>query len=598
MKHRVLCAAFCLLAANAYTQPQPKLVVLQPTGASQGGLPVLQRHPQGAVVERALMRGFSGRLLRLYAMEQEYLRRRDGTPPEPAYLLLSARRGGFPMFGFVLDGVRKPRAGYVDLYQTRNLTGYFGAADQIFPHELLHIIARQLAGEPRESGANQVHAIGVRTDPVTAFNEGLAEHVQILCVDDPDAAAATRALIGDRGLRSRAEREFAGFARDLQARAVLVSPSRLRFLLWFSQSEQVLRYWAVKDNAFARQPAIPARLLDRKDKYAAYLFRSVVPGAPGDPARGAGELLATEGVVAHLFWRFVTSPDLGRHVNDDAFYEAFGTRVSDLTPIENVYLKLFHAMYEGKPSDAAGLLRAYVAAYPGEAVAVDALVRDTLLGQDLPAAPEIWLANEQLLTGTSLFDQYRGMPRVHTFDINAASHFDWLAVDGVSPDAARRLVAGVPYRSLDDLSRVPGVDPALRVRVREMEAAMAAVYRKAHEEEASLSLSAIATPYVWRFLAVIAIASMAGTWLARRSGMARWWSASLTAVVSTVLVLAFAWVIVSPPWMPVAAPPVVAGVPAALWTLVRHRSPARAIRALAAAAAAMIPALLLSRVWF
>ncbi len=80
--------------------------------------------------------------------------------------------------------------------------------DQIFPHELMHIIVRQLAGEPRVSGGNQVHAVGVRTDPVVAFNEGFAEHVQVLAVDDPAAAAETGALALDDQLCLRAKRNW------------------------------------------------------------------------------------------------------------------------------------------------------------------------------------------------------------------------------------------------------------------------------------------------------------------------------------------------------------------------------------------------------
>ena len=598
MKIPVVVVLTCLLGASAYAEPPKQLVVLMPTGETRNDLPVFTVHPEGAIVESVLTRGFSGRLIRLYAMEQEYLNRTTGVTPEPAYLLLSKRQGGFPEFGFVLDAVRKPTAGYVDLHQSQDLAGRFGAMDQIFPHELLHVIVRQLTGEPRESGANQVHAIGVRTDPVTAFSEGFAEHVQVLCVDDPDAAPATHALIGNQEVRQRARHELDAFARDLIARAVLVSPSQMRFLLWFSQSEQVLRYWDVKANAFARAPAIPERLLARADKYPAYLFRSVMPGAPGDSHKSAGELLATEGAVAYLFWRFVTSPQLGQRVRDDAFYEMFGTRATDVTPIENVYLKIFHALYAGKPSDTAGFLRSYVAAFPDEAATVEALVLDVMFGQALPDAPEIWLASESLQTGTSLFDQFRGIPRPHTFDANAASTFDWLTVPGVTPAIAEQLVRRAPYQRLDELTGAANLDPVLRSRIRQMSTSMAAVFKHAHEEERSLSLSAIAAPYLWRLAGVIVLASAAGAWLARRAGVVHWWSASLVAVIATLLVLSLSWVVICPVWMPFAAPVVVGGVPAALWRLARRRSFTRAAQLLAAWAVAMLPAVLLSRVWF
>ena len=173
----------------------------------------------------------------------------------------------------------------------------------------------------------------------------------------------------------------------------------MRFLLWFSQSEQVQRYWQVKANAFARAPAIPARLLLAGDKYRAYLYRSVMPGTSNDPPKSAGEMLSTEGVVAHLFWRLVTTPALGERIRDDAFYDMFGARVEELTPLENVYLKIFHALAAGKPSDTAGLLRAYVRAFPDEAQAVHAVVREALLGQALPDAPEILAGQRRAADG-------------------------------------------------------------------------------------------------------------------------------------------------------------------------------------------------------
>lgn len=583
---------------TAQAQSPPPLVVVRPTGETRNSLPVFSPHPQELAVAGALTRGFSGRLLRLYAMEQEYLRRRGGPAPEPAYLLLSSRQGGFPEFGFVLDTVQKPGVGYVDLPHSQTLIGRFGAMDQIFPHELMHIIVRQLAGPPRESGANQVHAVGVRTDPARAFSEGFAEHAQILAVDDPDAARETRALLQNGDVRARAGREVAAFARELEAPFLLVSPSRMRFLLWFSQSEQVQRYWDVKANAFARAPTIPARLLEADDKYRAYLYRSVMPGSAVDPPKPAGEMLSTEGVVAHLFWRFVTHPALGGRIRDDAFYAMFGTRVDELTPLDNVYLKIFHALAVGAPGDTAAFLRAYVRVFPEDAENVLEVVRDALLGQALPDAPELWLANDALQTGTSLFDQFRSLPRPHTFDANSASAFDWLTVPGVDLSLADRLVRGAPYASLDTLAASSDLPAALRPRVRAMASAMNGVLTRGREEETTLSLSTVVRPYLWLLLGLVVAASALGGWLARRAGVRRWWTAGLIALASTLLVLGLSWVITGPAWLPYAAPLIVGAVPAALWRLARRR-PLRDVAAVCCSwAVAMLPAAFLSRPWF
>jgi hypothetical protein len=594
----VLAALTTLLTGVAAAAPPPLLVVLGPTGKTRDGLPVLTRHRDGGRVAAVLARGFSGRLLRLYALEQAFLSRAAGRAPEPAYLLLSDRQGGFPQVGFYLDEVKKADAGWVDLHRNSTLSGRFGSMDQIFPHELLHVIVRQLAGEPRESGGNQVHAIGVRTDPVNAFGEGFAEHVQVMSVDDPDAVPETAALLEDGEVRARAEREFADYGRELAARFPLARPSQMRFLLWFSQGEQVLRYHAVKANQFARTPAIPARLLDRTDKYHAYLYQSVVPGAPTDPLKPASVMLSNEGVIAHLFWRFVSDPALQRRFLDADTCAAFGVTNADLSPLENVYLKLFVAFFEGRPSSAAELLRAYVRRFPEDAPDVERVVRGSLLRQDLPAAPEIWLANAALMTGTSLFDQFRALPRRHTFDANAASELDWIAVPGVTRELAARLLAHAPYARIDEVLAVPGLGPDVKNYVAAMAKDMDALRSRAAGEEESLSLTAILLPYLWHLLAVLALTTAAGAWLARLAGARRWWSAAAVALVSSLAVITLAWVVTSPPWYPIAAPVVVFGAPWGLWRLLRQRAPRAAAVALAVWAAASIPAVVISRAWW
>jgi len=592
-----LVALLCLFcAAVPALGAPPPLVVLMPAGISQEGLPVLVRRAPGEV-DRVLSLGFSGRLLRLYALEQEYLRRESGREPEPAYLLLSKQQGGFPRFGFALDGTARPNAGYVDLHQSSVLAGRFGAMDQIFPHELLHIIARQLAGEPRESGANQVHAIGVRTDPVTAFQEGFAEHVQIMSVDDPDAHPATRGLREDRDARVRGDRAIAAYARGVGARYLLGSPAELRFLLWFSSAEQVQRYHAVKANLFAREAPIPDRLLRRGDKYAAYLFHSVVPGAPGDALKSPGALLSTEGVVAHLFWRLVTDQGLQQRYRDEDFYARFGVTASAVDPLDNVYLKIFHALHEGRAGDTVSFLRAYIAEFPDEALLVQQVVTAALAGAEVPDAPEIWLANPELKTGTSVFDQFRALPRMHTFDANAASAFDWMTVPGVTSEAARSLLKGAPYNDLPALLTQAGPDPALRAHIASMDSAMADL-RRASDVEESLSLWAVARAYIWRLLAYVLTAAALGAWLAHRVCAIRWRWAIPCGLLSAILVFALSWIVVSPPWVPLAAPVIVGGLPAASWAAFHRRSRRGAARVLAAWAAAAIPAVVLSGSWW
>jgi hypothetical protein len=588
-----LVAILVALPATAHAQ----LVVLSPTSEMRDGLPVLQRHEDPSRVAAALTRGFSGRLLRLYALEQEFLRQKTGRAPEPAYLVLSNRQGGFPQFGFYLGDENKAGVGWVDLHRNSRLSGRFGAVDQIFPHELLHVIARQLAGEPRESGGNQMHAVGVRSDPVNAFAEGFAEHAQILAIDDEDAVDETRRLPNDTALRVRSDSAIDAYARDLSRAWWPIQPSRMRFILWWGQAEQVQRYHAVKANLFARTPAIPTSLLAREDKYPAYLFQNVVPGTVQDPARPAGVMMSIDGAVAHLFWRIVTDTALQARYRDAAFYASFGTSPDRVSPLENVYLKIFAVLYAGRPSTAADTVRAWSRVFPEDAPDLERVTHEALLGQRLPDAAEVWLANGAFTTGTSLFDQYRGLPRPHTFDANAATELDWLTVPGATPAIAAQLLAAAPYATLDDLLARPSLTTDLRARITSMSAAMTRLQSRAASEEESLSLWAIANAFLWRLGVIVIAATVAGTWLSRLAGVRRTWAAALVSLASTLIVIALAWIVISPAWYPFAAPALLGGAPWGLWRLARLRRLAPAVQAMAVWTLAAVPALILTYRW-
>jgi hypothetical protein len=601
------CLAILLIATlgaagRADAADPPLLVILDETGETVEGLPVLRPRMDATHVRDLLGRGFSGRLLRLYRWEQRFLASQTGQQIEPAYLLLSSTQGGFPRVGFVLrhaDGreERKPHAGYVDLHRGSTPSGRFGAMDQIFPHELMHVIVRQLAGEPPPGGSNQVHALGVRTDPITAFNEGFAEHAQIMAIDDPDAAPETRALALDQERRQSALEAFEAYRRALTARWAAAPKARMTFPLWFSGSEQVLRYHGVKGRLFHREPALPERLGAPGDPYRAYLLASTLPGAAGARLKSPALLLSTEAFVSGLFWRWVTSEPAGRHPGP-ALLASFGVEAGETTPIEHGYLKLFAALAAGRPHTTAEAIRAYRAAFPAEAAALDAVVRDAL-GSDLPEpVPEIWLANRSFVTGTTLFDQFRALPRQHTFDLNAASMVDLLGVPGMTKAAAASVLGGAPYRDLDQLREVPRLPPELIEVLREMEADMRRTRAEAVESMAGLNLRRMLMPYAWHaagWLAFGAILAALAYRTVRRMGPFR---LALNGLGAALVGFAAGWSIDSGSGLfALAAPLLLLGVPAAAWQLMRTRSWRPAVRALAAwLLAAAVPAALV-RPW-
>ncbi|HYK89053.1 MAG TPA: hypothetical protein VE398_09795 [Acidobacteriota bacterium] len=583
--------------ALAQNDDAPLLLVLADTGQVRDGLPVLKRHTEERMIAAALSRGFPLKMLRLYRNVQIYLNAGASIHPEPAYLLFSSHQGGFPRFGFYLEDEIKQGVGYVDLFRTKTFVGRFGAVDQIFPHELGHIIVRLLSGEPTPGGASQLHAIAVRTDPRVAFQEGFAEHLQVMAVDDPEADSRTHALAKEGSERLLAERQLVLYRRELQAFWSFASPKKMGFLFWYSPTEQVLRYHSVKENAFARAPEIPDRLLNRRNLYPAYLLENIFPGTPAGRPKPASVMLSTEGVVSSLFYRWVRDLELeGRYV-DESFYSRFGTGRDSISPVENAYLKLFHAIHMGRSQDVTGVIESYKSAFPGESRIIDKILADVLLRQRPAKSVSVWLANPDFQVGTGLFDQFRSVSRVHTFDLNAATVVDLLGVPGMSRGLAETILKTGPYSSLADLERAPGMSTQVFDRFKMMAREMERINGN-FEGSAMESLPRIVMSYLWRALLVLALASISGGMLYRHIRQVELLRSLTNGLAISFLVVAFSWSVIGAEGiLGYLIPLLIFALPSTLFQLAMKRWKL-ALPELVAWVAAALPAKLLTYPWF
>ncbi|MBI3405887.1 MAG: hypothetical protein HY046_10575 [Acidobacteria bacterium] len=598
MKRRHILTAFVFLLVTlpAFSAEKPLLVILEETGQKRDGVFVLRVHPDNTRIAAQLSRGWPLRMLRLYRWVQIYLNKQSGPAPEPAYLLLSSNQGGFPRYGFYLGSEDKRGVPYVDLHKSSKITGEWGSADQIFSHELGHILLKLLGPLKDEGGGNQVHAIGVRTDPTVALNEGFGEHIQILALDDPDAAPKTRAVLSDPQAYATAQQRVADYRRELLARFAPFARQRMTTLIWFSRWEDVIRYYDVKANAFAREADIPDELY-RRDLYAAYLLENILPGGAGARPKSPARMLASEGVVAGLLYRWASSAKMKSTYKDDAFYGQFTAARSEVSPIENYFLKLFVAVHQKKPQNVAELAAAYKELFPDEADAVDAALRDILLGQAPPTAQAIWLANNDFKTGTTLFDQFRGAPRTHTFDLNGASLVDLMSVNGMNVELARAVQKAAPFDSLDSLSRVPGVSAELMNRLRAMQTEMNRMMNSQDQNEGDIKIQVILYPYIYRIVSAWLIAGFLGALLYRAVRRLSWWRCALNGLGAALPALLLYW-IKGGILLPLFAPLLIFGIIGAAWCLWREREMLPTVKVLVAWTLAALPALVLTRPWF
>lgn len=565
--------------------------MLSDTGQTRDGLAVLVPHTDAAQFDAVLARGYARRIARLYAMAQRFAR--PGVPPRPAYLALTDNQGGFPRNGFFLDGPQRD-VPYIDLHRRSTPAGRFGAVDQIFPHEMLHVIVATLAGEMPETRATQVHAIGVRTDRVTAFNEGFAEHGQVMAVDDADAPPETKALAADRVTERLAFDSFEAYRRAIAAPWSIAQKARMTFPVWFSQGEQVLRYHAVRANLFARAEPVPPFLLTRRDVYRAYLFENVLPGRPWDPPKTAARMAVTEGVVSTLFWRIVTDPSIQANRPPAELLARFGTDADAVDGLDTAYLKVFAAIQQGG-YDALAVVRAHRALFPADAAPLDTILKQVLLSQPLPPQQpeELWLLNESFEAGTTLFDQFRGARMVQAFDLNAASFADLAAVPGVVYNLNVAIQKAAPFARIEDLERVPGMTPEVFARFKQMREAMLRPPPAGTEKEGSLSIRAILMPYAYRAGLVWLACAVVAAALYRMARSAKWRRLALNGAVASLAGLLAGWTIDGGNGVLAFVTPIVLfGVPGTLIALRRTRSRREAGKVLLAWASAAVAAAL------
>jgi hypothetical protein len=284
-----------------------------------------------------------------------------------------------------------------------------------------------------------VHAVGVRTDPELAYHEGFAAHFQVMAIDDPDAAPATRALVTPAAA-ARAEQRLEAYARELNSLWAPATRLRMSFPMWFSGDEQALRYFAVKENRFAREAAISDRSIARRRWYDAYLIEQTLPGRPEGAPKKVERLLSTEGVVSALFVLWATDSSLQRHYREERFYERFGLALDQVQPEDNVYLKIFHAMYHEKPRDTRALIEGLQAHLPRRGIGARR-ARGNSPSRPAASGGAGDMAGEPQLHGRNVgFRSVSRLPRVHTFDLNAASMIDLVTVPGVNRRVADAII--------------------------------------------------------------------------------------------------------------------------------------------------------------
>jgi hypothetical protein len=472
----------CEIVVPILDAQQKVLTATAPDGHSY---PVFRAAPVTELTEslrRELETSFAQEALRLDRFARNLSASKMEVPDQsltsPMYLLMSTQDGGFARFGFWLEDTSGKRrfvpAGYVDLVIGKDAHALeSGNFEEIFPHELGHLVLRTLTGGLPAGPSRKMHQSMTVTDYPTAFDEGFAEHFQPI-VRDATTNSHLRRMASGTG------------STDFE-------------LLWLSDRDTQLRTDGVKHNLFIHRKPLPENALDvNPDLYRVFVDAETSTVFLPTELKTGQQMMASEGVIATLFYRIVNDNRLRTHYREAQFYIRFlggdpaASPEKAITPYENVNLKLFAALAElrgdksGRPP-MISLVEHYAKLFPDEAKRIQTIFVETTWGatvsqklaselsraaldggrgdmslftQEAPfrllystvtevaegkraldanVGPELWISNSDFKIARAMWTTQRSLPL--TINLNTATEPELMTISGMNLELAKRTLA-------------------------------------------------------------------------------------------------------------------------------------------------------------
>lgn len=193
-----------------------------------------------------------------------------------------------------------------------------GEFEEIFAHEYFHLWLYLLNYSPKNHRSNKFHTVTAVTDPYTAFSEGFAEHLEPVSYQN--------------GLEDVAQEKFSGFwdhAIDINA--------------FLCKRDTQLRYFAVRNNRFIYNKMIP-EIGQYSDFITLHLDYISSTAFLPERVKNGSQIIASEGAIATVFYQIYKHDTFKNNFLDDDFYNRFDTEKKEVSPLENLYLKMLYVM--------------------------------------------------------------------------------------------------------------------------------------------------------------------------------------------------------------------------------------------------------------
>lgn len=419
------------------------------TDDSKDGYPVMQEYQGNNALNRLFEGSFMKESLKLY---QQVLKLSDANkyadiPQDTFYLSFRKGSGCYGKIGFYLMDkdclIDQTSSPYIELdeYMLEEHPGYLQSITQLFAHEMGHILLKLTSESLRDpkTYSMDMHYSNVITEYTTAFNEGFAEHFEIIARKyEPDSKLKNQIAEDIEIKRKKIESVLPRVKRDFNL------PLRFNFyrgmsVLWFSQKEALQRNDLVLNGMCIYKNDYP--LFNDAEK--TILYRNMGLGQSTLSKRSLEQALSTEAVVARFFVLLEAESKLSLQ----EYYEKI--------------LKVIQQYVKAETSPLIEFTWGYIREYPEEKDKISKIFENAT-GYPLTdkIAPEIWLIHQGKHKITPV-DSFAGIPfPVYTFNLNTCETEDLLKL-GITRKEAEKIISFRNEKGyfdrLDELKNIQGI---------------------------------------------------------------------------------------------------------------------------------------------
>ncbi|WML34486.1 helix-hairpin-helix domain-containing protein [Clostridium sp. OS1-26] len=441
----ITCIMLFFTMENVFAKDAANIVVLKATDELKDGFPVYEEGGDEKSFMDIYNKSFIKNSIELYAQAQQYSKLKN----EDIYIAFKNNSGCYGRIGFYLkkDGklYDKKKSPYIEL-STNQLKGNYDALEsitQIFPHEMGHILYQITAAYDKDMNQHGVdmHYSNIITEYSTAFNEGFAEHFEVISRIYEENEQIKNGIYND------IERTKSNIASVLnRGTRDFILPLRLDYYretspLWQQKYENLKRH----ELGLSGDGKYKNLCYDFRDAEKTILYRNMGLFQNKSQKISLEQSLSTEIVVSHFFIKLITT-DKGNL--DERYSKIFNVFNKYVNKDNNPQLIQF--------------VKGYIKEYPQDRERILNIFKEST-GHDFTeeCAPEIWVVSEDKHINI-IMDQFGGLEfPFYIFNINTCEKEDLLKLKNISKSDAEKIIAyrdkNKYFKDVKEFEKIEGI---------------------------------------------------------------------------------------------------------------------------------------------